>query len=100
MTLLLVGSTGLVGEHVLRLALADARIGSMVAPTRRMLPEHPKLLNPLVDFERLPEEAPWRRADAVICTLGFTQTVQVTIEANKLPTKSAIDAQYHNLLNF
>lgn len=73
--LLLVGSTGLVGSHVLRLALADARIGSVVAPSRRQLPEHPKLQAPQVDFDRLPEDAPWWQADAVICTLGTTMRV-------------------------
>ena len=72
MKLLLVGSTGLVGGHVLRIALADARVSIVVAPTRRALPVNPKLLNPLVDFELLPEDAPWWEVDAVICTLGTT----------------------------
>lgn len=72
MKLLLVGSTGLVGSHVLRLALADSRVSSVVAPTRRTLAEHPKLQAPRVDFDHLPEEAPWWQADAVICTLGTT----------------------------
>ena len=34
MKLLLVGSTGLVGRHVLDLALADGRIDAVVAPVR------------------------------------------------------------------
>jgi hypothetical protein len=29
-------------------------VDRIVAPTRRELPPHPKLENPLVDFERLP----------------------------------------------
>lgn len=70
--LLLVGATGLVGRHVLELALADARIGAVVAPVRGELPAHPKLLSPKVDFEQLPEDASWWQADAVICTLGTT----------------------------
>lgn len=70
--LVLVGATGLVGRHVLELALADARVGAVVAPARRALPEHPKLSAPRVDFDHLPEEADWWRADAVICTLGTT----------------------------
>lgn len=70
--LVLVGATGLVGRHVLELALADARVGAVVAPARRALPEHPKLSTPRVDFDHLPEEADWWRADAVICTLGTT----------------------------
>lgn len=72
MILLLVGATGLVGSHVLRLALADERVDSVVAPSRRDLPNHPKLQAPVVDFERLPEDASWWQADAVICTLGTT----------------------------
>ena len=72
MRLLLVGSTGLVGSHVLQLALADSRVSAVVAPTRRELPAHPKLLAPLVDFQHLPEDADWWQADAVICTLGTT----------------------------
>lgn len=72
MKLLLVGATGLVGSHVLRLALADARIQSVVAPSRRPLAAHPKLEAPLVEFDQLPGDASWWRADAVICTLGTT----------------------------
>ncbi|MCL6484667.1 MAG: NAD-dependent dehydratase, partial [Janthinobacterium lividum] len=34
MKLLLVGATGLVGREVLRLALADARVSTVVAPVR------------------------------------------------------------------
>lgn len=71
-TVLLVGATGLVGRAVLQQALADARVARVVAPTRRALPTHPKLLNPLVDFEHLPEDADWWAVDAVICTLGTT----------------------------
>ena len=69
---MLVGATGLVGQSVLRQALADARVTRVVAPTRRALPAHPKLFNPLVDFEHLPEDADWWAVDAVICTLGST----------------------------
>lgn len=70
--LMLVGATGLVGQAVLRQALADARVDRVVALTRRALPAHPRLLNPLVDFEQLPEDAGWWAVDAVVCTLGTT----------------------------
>lgn len=70
--LLLVGATGLVGRHVLQQALADPRVASIVAPTRRPLPAHAKLSSPAVDYERLDEDAAWWHADAVICTLGTT----------------------------
>lgn len=72
MKLLLVGSTGLVGHEVLALALAHPDIAEVVAPVRRVAVAHPKLLAPVVDFDALPEQAAWWRADAVICTLGTT----------------------------
>jgi len=78
MKLLLVGATGLVGREVLRLALSDARVSQVVAPVRKPLPAHPKLDAPLVDFDRLPPDAPWWRVDAVICTLGTTMKVAGT----------------------
>jgi uncharacterized protein YbjT (DUF2867 family) len=70
--LLVFGATGLVGQQVLHLALADASIRQVVAPTRRPLLADPKLLNPIVDFEALPESADWWNSDAVICALGTT----------------------------
>ncbi len=70
--LLLVGATGLVGKSVLNKALGDARVSQVVALTRRALPAHPKLLNPVVNFEALPDAADWWEVDAVICTLGTT----------------------------
>lgn len=70
--LLLAGATGLVGRSVLQLALADDRVGQVVALTRRPLSAHPKLDNPQVDFEKLPAAAPWWSVDAVICALGTT----------------------------
>lgn len=72
MKLLLAGATGLVGRHLLALALSDARVGEVVAPVRRALPPHAKLRAPLVDFDDLPPEAPWWRVDAAACTLGTT----------------------------
>ncbi len=69
---MLVGATGLVGGAVLQQALADARVTRIVAPTRRELPPHPKLENPVVDFEHLPADAAWWSVDAAICTLGST----------------------------
>lgn len=70
--LMLVGATGLVGHCVLQQALASEQVCQVVAPTRRVLAPHPKLLNPLVDFDHLPSDAAWWAVDAVICTLGTT----------------------------
>jgi uncharacterized protein YbjT (DUF2867 family) len=71
-TVMLVGATGLVGQSVLQKALASDAVGRVVAPTRRALAVHPKLLNPVVDFEHLPDNADWWAVDAVVCTLGTT----------------------------
>ena len=81
MKLLLVGATGLVGREVLRLALADTRVSTVVAPVRKALPPHAKLHAPLVDFDQFPPDAPWWQADAVICTLGTTMKVAGTRQA-------------------
>lgn len=70
--LMLVGATGLVGSHVLRLALADPAVEQVVAPTRRALAPHDNLINPLVDFSHLPQDAEWWQVDAVVCALGTT----------------------------
>ena len=75
--LLVFGATGLVGGHLLRLALDDARVTHVVAPVRRALAMPsgtvpPRLEAPVVDFDALPDDAPWWRADAVACALGTT----------------------------
>lgn len=76
--LLLLGATGAVGGHVLRLALAHPQVGRVLAPTRRPLEAwagHPKLVNPVTDFAH-PAEALADPAvdglDAVVCALGTT----------------------------
>jgi uncharacterized protein YbjT (DUF2867 family) len=73
MKLLIVGSTGLVGRHVLELALAHPAIDAVTAPVRRACAlAHAKLDAPVVDFDALPADAAWWRVDAVVCTLGTT----------------------------
>lgn len=69
--LLILGATGLVGQHVLAQTLSDSSVVQVVAPTRRTLAPYPKLLNPIVDFKALPQ-ADWWAADAVVCCLGTT----------------------------
>jgi uncharacterized protein YbjT (DUF2867 family) len=72
--LLLVGATGVVGREVLAQALADSRVAEVVALTRRPLVGAAKLVNIVVDFDELPQQAPWWAVDAVICALGTTQS--------------------------
>ena len=69
---MVVGSTGLVGRHTLQIALAHPGIERVVAPVRRPVGEHPKLLCPVVDFDALPVDARCWGVDAVICALGTT----------------------------
>lgn len=78
--LLLLGGTGAVGKAALAQALADTDIFQVIAPTRRALPTHPKLINPLLDFDNLPlrydgASLALQQAftcDAVVCALGTT----------------------------
>ena len=45
----------------LQRALASPRVQQVVAPTRRPLAPHPRLLNPVVDFDALPADADCNR---------------------------------------
>lgn len=75
MKLLLVGATGLVGSHVLKLALNDQRISRVVVLSRSAITKietDPKLDIIQVDFDDLPSSAEWWQVDSVICTLGTT----------------------------
>lgn len=87
--LLLVGATGLVGQSVLRLALADARVEKLVALTRKPLHPQPRLENPQVDFDDLPADADWWNVDGGICTLGTTMR-----EAGSHPAFRKVDVDY------
>lgn len=80
--MLLLGATGAVGSKVLDLALVDSTIAHVVAPARKPLPSHEKLLNPIVDYNDLPNAA-WWGADACICTLGTTLRLAGSKEAFK-----------------
>ena len=71
-SVIILGATGLVGQQLLKQALDNERISQVIAPTRRPLTSHPKLINPIVDYRHLPAEADWWKADAVLCALGST----------------------------
>ncbi len=73
MKLILLGSTGLVGSHVLELATANPAVEAITAPQRKATVERAKVYSPIVDFENLPVDAEWWKADALICALGTTQ---------------------------
>ncbi len=72
-TALLVGATGLVGGHCLRLLLEDDTWSQVVVLARRRLSSsHPKLVARLVDFDRLGQLSGFPRATDVFCALGTT----------------------------
>ncbi|MCC3373841.1 oxidoreductase [Cohnella sp. REN36] len=73
-TAILAGATGLVGGHLLRRLLDDAKYDAVVALTRRPLTgSHPKLTNLVVDFDRLETEADRvPPAEDWFCALGTT----------------------------
>ena len=87
--LLLAGATGLVGGEALKLLLADERVTRIVAPTRRPLPPHPKLLNPITDSGDLPLDAEWWTVDGAMCALGTTRA-----QAGSAAAFRAIDHDY------
>lgn len=88
-TILLAGATGLVGREALALLLADDRVTQIVAPTRRPVTSHRKLLNPIMDSNSLPLGATWWAVDGGICALGTTRAQSPSASAYR-----AIDYDY------
>ena len=86
---LLAGATGMVGGVALGLLLSDDRVGRVVAPTRRPLQPHRKLLNPIIDSTNIPDDAEWWVADGAICALGTTRAKSGSAAAYR-----AIDFDY------
>ncbi|MBB4077534.1 uncharacterized protein YbjT (DUF2867 family) [Lewinella aquimaris] len=72
-TALLLGASGLVGQHLLDKLLAHAAYQKVVAPTRRSLHRtHKKLENPLIDFNNLGRYPELFRCQDVFIALGTT----------------------------
>lgn len=63
------GATGMIGGRVLARLLEDPAVARVVAPTRRPLPAHPKLVNPLTSGPSWPDLAP---LDEAYSCLGTT----------------------------
>jgi uncharacterized protein YbjT (DUF2867 family) len=69
----ILGASGLVGTNTLRLALTHPDIERVIAPTRKALPPHERLTNPVSDrLQSLVAKVPEWAADALICSLGTT----------------------------
>lgn len=71
--LLIAGATGLVGNRVLELALADPRIDYVIALTRRPIALRNGMENVVINFADMPPNADFWSVDAVICALGTTR---------------------------
>ena len=70
---LVVGASGLVGGHVLRLLLEDSAYAGVTVLARRELPlAHKKLQQRVVGFDRLAQIADFPRVHDVFCCLGTT----------------------------
>jgi len=73
MTVLLLGASGLTGSHCLHILLSDDRYDEVITVVRRPLGIiHPKLIELVVDFDKLDNYAADMKADAVLSTLGTT----------------------------
>ena len=71
-----VGATGLVGAEVVSLLCADADVEKVHVVVRRTLTDlrltrNPKLIQHVIDFERL-DQVSWPRSDVLFCCLGTT----------------------------
>jgi uncharacterized protein YbjT (DUF2867 family) len=79
-TALVVGATGLIGSILTRLLLQSDRYGQVRLLVRRKMDlSHPKLVQEIVDFDRLePEQV---KGDDVFCCLGTTIKVAGSKEA-------------------
>ena len=71
---MLVGATGLVGEHCLRQLVAAQQISAVRVLVRRPFarPQAGKVDVCVADFSRLQSHADWFAVDTVICALGTT----------------------------
>jgi uncharacterized protein YbjT (DUF2867 family) len=72
-TALLLGASGLVGGQCLRILLDHPAYDHVIAVVRRPLPvSHPKLVQKVIDFERLEENAAAFQGDDLFYCMGTT----------------------------
>jgi uncharacterized protein YbjT (DUF2867 family) len=72
-TALVVGASGLVGGHLLRLLLADPAYSRVTVLVRMSLGlHHPKLTECIIDFDQLQQHRDAVRGEDVFCCLGTT----------------------------
>lgn len=69
----LLGATGLIGQHLLQLLLADSEVSSVTCISRRPLDIQADKLNTIITpLDKLQEHPAAFRADQLICCLGTT----------------------------
>lgn len=79
---LIAGASGLVGSHCLARLLDHPQYAQVIAWVRTPLPmTHPKLIQQVVEFDRLQQWADRFSADDVFCCLGTTRQQAGTEEA-------------------
>ena len=92
-TALIAGATGLVGSHCLRTLLDGGYYERVIALTRRPLDRrHPRLVETIVDFEKLDEIDLFPAAD-VFCALGTTMR-----RAGSQPAFLKVDFEYPRII--
>lgn len=83
-TVVVVGATGLVGGHLVRVLAADATVERVIAPVRRPVTEwahEDRIEAPVVDFDALADSAPSFRCHQIFVCLGTTMKVAGSEEA-------------------
>jgi uncharacterized protein YbjT (DUF2867 family) len=89
-TALVVGATGLVGGHLLRILAADPHFDSVRVLARRPLHQPPAGVETVIlPFDRLHDHASTLRADHVFCALGTTRKKAGSAERFRL-----VDLEY------
>lgn len=92
-TALVVGATGLVGSHCLKTLLDGGAYERVIAFTRRPLgQQHPRLVETIVDFDKLEDLEPFPAAD-VFCALGTT-----IAQAGSQPDYLKVDFEYPRII--
>jgi uncharacterized protein YbjT (DUF2867 family) len=72
-TAIVIGATGVTGKYITSNLLANDAYGQVIVFSRRALAQdHPKLVNHLVDFERIDEWAELIQGDDLFSALGTT----------------------------
>lgn len=72
-SMLLLGATGLVGSHILALAITDDRITRINVLSRSAIADvHPKVTSTVMPLSAMENSADAFHVDAVICALGTT----------------------------